>query len=131
MKISYKTLNTNGDVIATLGKTKIKDFGTKIKVVKLNTWLQEEAEILGKFAKEIEDEFNVKENFEFNEAGDFIGENKEELIKVINLKREREAELFKVEIDLVDICIEEAELEDLELTAEEILKLVNLGLFKI
>jgi len=131
MKITYRELNTNGDVIQTLGKAQIKGFATKIKVVKATKWLQEEAELLGKFAQEIEEEFNVKEKFSFNEEGIFDGENKDELIEVLNSKRERENELFAQEIDLVDIEFNEEDLEDSDLTAEEILKLANLKLFKI
>ena len=91
MKITYGNLNTNGDVIATLGKTKIKNFGTKIKVVKLNKWLQEEADLLGKFAQEISDEFDIKNKFEFDSDGNFSGDNKEELIKVKNKMGEKGA----------------------------------------
>lgn len=131
MKITYRELNTNGDVIQTLGKKNLKNFGTKIKIVKATKWLQEEADLLGKFAKEIEDEFDIRNKFEFDADGNFSGTNKEELIKAVNAKRGREDELFAQEIDLVEVTFDESELEDSDLTADELLKLANLKLFTI
>lgn len=131
MKITYKQLNTNGDVINTLVKAKITSFGTKIKVVKLHKWLEVEAELLNNLAKTIDDEFDLKNKFNFDEEGKFVGENKAELLIQLEAKKIREDELLAQELDMYDTSFTEEELTELDLTAEDLLKLNNLKLFTI
>lgn len=131
MKINYGLLNQNGGVIKTLTEMKIKDFGTKIKVVKVKKWFDVEVELIKGFVQEINDEFKIKESFDFDNDGKFTGDNRDELLKVIESKKKREDELLGTEITLPEISFSEADLKDIDLNAEDILKLNKLGLFEI
>lgn len=129
MKITYDNLNTNGEIINIISETKVKSFSTKLKIAKLKRWFDEEVAVLSGFVQEIEDEFKLRERFEFDSEGKFIGDNQEEVIEVLKKKSERENELLKTEIDMIDINLTEDELQDVDLNAKQLLMLDNLKIF--
>jgi hypothetical protein len=130
MQIDYKNLDKNGKVIETLSGIKIQNFGTKLKVVRLKKWFDSEVELIQTLIEDINKEFDIKGRFRFD-GGVFTGDNREELLEVIKNKKEREEELLGTEIEIPDYGFKEDEIKDLDLTPDDILKLVDLKLFEL
>jgi len=131
MKITYDKLNKNGKVIETIANLKVTSFETKIKIAKIKKWFDVELKELMKYVNEIKDEFNIKERFDFDSKGRFVGSNPEEIKEEIKRKNLREEELLSVKIDLIDIELTKEEISSLDLSANDLVMLNDMNLLDL
>ncbi len=131
MEITYKAFNGNADIVAKLAKIEIKSFETKIKLLRVNKWFEAENEILKVLVTEIENKYKLKETFDFNDEGIFVGENRDELVKVLEAKHIDEEELLAQTLQGSEYIFTAEDLEPLETSTEDLIKLESLGLFKL